>query len=292
MADLYRSAFFIKGDIMKSLGFKQVLIGSTLLTIASCGGPTGHTGPTVQEFTSPNVTVNAFVDALNNVDPSNAQSFVELYTDETFRSAEPGEESFFVIWDDKFGEYKAFSLQYIRAIVYFDVVRDTNSLASEFRAIEGEDILDGNINGDFYGDDYEVVDYDSFTDSFWGRNSGFEYEDEDETTDVNLMAAEAEQMKFIQKAAAVSYEFQVSMSKAMSLVTLGAKVEMMQKDGSISAEDLSVITKDAEKVSGVSMADLFSMSKEDVLKKASKELGSTPASIEQKLLPGLFGINL
>ncbi len=292
MADLYRSAFFIKGDIMKSLGFKQVLIGSTLLTIASCGGPTGPTGPTVQEFTSPNVTVNAFVDALNNVDPSNAQSFVELYTDETFRSAEPGEESFFVIWDDKFGEYKAFSLQYIRAIVYFDVVRDTNSLASEFRAIEGEDILDGNINGDFYGDDYEVVDYDSFTDSFWGRNSGFEYEDEDETTDVNLMAAEAEQMKFIQKAAAVSYEFQVSMSKAMSLVTLGAKVEMMQKDGSISAEDLSVITKDAEKVSGVSMADLFSMSKEDVLKKASKELGSTPASIEQKLLPGLFGINL
>ena len=250
----------------------------------------GNDGPVLQDFTSPNATADAFVQALNGLDATS--SYVELYEDETFRSYEEGQEEWFVIWDDKFAEYKAVSLQYVRSIVYVDYVRNSDSLAGEFREIENDDIYMGEINGDYYGDDYEVVDYDQSSDSFWGRNSGFEYEDEAETTDVNLMAADAEQLKFYKKAAVISYEFNVSVSKAMSLVTLGTKVEGMRNSGDLSMEDLNVLSNDIKKVTGISATDLLSKSKEDVLKTAAEELGSTPAAIEQKLLPGLFGISL
>ncbi len=279
---------------------KKALLASTTLALVACNGGgtssggsnTGgnNGGAVLQNLTSPGATVDAFVDSINYID--GASSYVELYEDEAYRSYEADQEEWFVIWDDKFGEYKAVSLQYVRAIVYVDYVKNTDSLAAEFRAIESDDIAYGDINGDYYGDDYEVVDYDSYTDSFWGRNSGFEYEDEAETTDVNLMAAEAEQLKFFKKASAVSYEFSVSLSKAMSIVTLGSKMESMKSSGDLSSEDMSVIATDLQKLTGVSAADLVSLDKEQIVEKAAAELGSTTAAIEQKLLPGLFGISL
>ncbi len=263
---------------MKSL---IIITLSSLLLLASCD--------TIQAYSSPNVSVDAFVDSLNYIDGTIGTE-VELY--DTFRDEDEGLDNWFVIWDDFYGEHKAVSLQYIRSIIYYDYVRNTDSLAAEFRAIEADDINAGEFNGDFFGDDYEVVDYFEFDDVFVGRNSGWEYEDEDQTSDVNLMAAKIAQKKFLSLASAVSFEFKVSISTAMGLVTLGDKMETMKSKGDLSSEDQLALSADLQKLTGVSLDDLANNSKEVVLAKAAKNLGTSAVNLEQKLLPELFGIEL
>lgn len=276
------------------------------LTLISCSGGSGgnngnggNTGPTYGYYTSPSASAQQFVNSLNNVDGTNG-SYVELYEDETYRSQVPGQEDWFVIYDAYYGEYKAVSLQYIRTIQYYDYVRNTNSLAAEFRAIESNDIYNGYINGDYYGDDYEVVDYqeDAYG-NYWfvGRNSGYEYEDEAETTDVILLAAEKEQKKFYTRAAAVSVEYNVGIETAMGLVTLGTKVGAMTKKGDLSLSDISLLSKDVESLTGATMSDIISAGSNKelrvkLLKDVAKKVGTTESNIEQKLLPELFGIEL
>lgn len=286
---------------LKMLTTGALLISGLMLTgcvgtTTTTGGGGGGGGSTAGYYSSASATATQFTNALNNVDFASG-SYVELYEDETYRTFDEGIDEWFVIYDDKYNEYKAVSLQYVRSIVYYDYMSNTDSLASEFRYIEDLDISSGELNGDYYGDDYEVVDYDGWTDSFWGRNSGWEYEDESETTDVNLMAAESEEMKFFQKASAVSYEFSVSLPTAMSLVTLGTKVSSMTKTGELSIEDMSALSQDIEKITGVNTVDFLTTSQDasarkENLEKAAKKLGTTPLNLEQKLLPGLFGMNI
>lgn len=291
----------MKKSNMKTLTNSLFLCG--MLTLASCSGGSGGGGSygggggssTYGAYSSPLASANQFVDSLNYVDGAN--SFVELYGDETIRSAIPGEDSWFVIWDDKYGENKAVSLEYIRSIVYYDYMANTDALASEFRAIESDDIAAGDLYGDYYGDDYEVVDYDPITGIYYGVNSGYEYEDSEETTDVSLMAAESQEMKFFKKASAISYEFSVSISTAMGLVTLGDKVSSMTAKGDLSAEDMAVIGADIEKLTSVSVADLMAAAvdpsaKDAAVEKAATKLGTTAANIEQRILPELVGIEL
>jgi hypothetical protein len=292
----------MKKSTIKKISGALLLTSTLALTGCNGGGGSGGGGSyngggstsTYGQYQSPSVTVSQFVNSLNYVDGD--ASYVELYTDETYRSAIPGEENWFVIWDDKFNEHKAVSLEYIRSIVYYDYMSDSDTLAAEFRAIESDDIVAGDYNGDYFGDNYEVVDYDSYTDSYWGRNSGFEYEDEEETTDVNLLAAETEEMKFFKKASAVSYEFNVSIATAMGMVTLGDKLTQMNADSEISAEDMVELTQDLTKLTGVTAGELMAAgtsaeAKEAAIEKAAKTMGSTSANIEQKLLPAL-GIQL
>ncbi|MEE2671920.1 MAG: hypothetical protein VYA54_09425 [Bdellovibrionota bacterium] len=291
----------MKKSNMKTLTNSLFLCG--MLTLASCSGGSGGGGSyggggstsTYGTYSSPLASANQFVDSLNYVDGAN--SFVELYGDETIRSAVPGEDTWFVIWDDKYGENKAVSLEYIRSIVYYDYMSNTDALASEFRAIESDDIAAGDLYGDYYGNDYEVVDYDPISGIYYGVNSGFEYEDSEETTDVSLMAAESQEMKFFKKASAISYEFSVSISTAMGLVTLGDKVSSMTAKGDLSAEDMAVIGADIEKLTSVSVADLMvaavdSAAKDAAVEKAAAKLGTTAANIEQRILPELVGIEL
>lgn len=279
------------------------LLASSLLFAAcnggsSSGGSTGgSTGPVTQAFTSPSASVDAFVDSLNYIDNTAYQSYVEVYEDKTYRYQDEGKDDWFVIYDAKYDEHKAVSLQYVRAIVYYDTVRNTDTLASEFRAIETDDILNGEVNGDVNGDDYEVVDYDSSTDSYWGRNSGYEYEDQADTTDVRHMAAQTEELKFFKKAAQVSFEFNVAMPTAMTLVTLGQKIEGMSKKGELSQEDFSILASDMEKVTGASFADIAKAvtnpeAKQALMNKVADKVGTSAANIEQRLLPEMFGINL
>lgn len=285
------------------------LLASSLLLAACNGGSTGgggHTGggtggggtSTYGLYTSSAISVDSFVNALNNVDvTADYYSEVMLYADETYRYLDEGLDDWFVIYDGKYDENKAVSLQYIRTIQYYDYMSNNNSLAAEFRAIETDDILSGNLNGDYYGDDYEVVDYDPITDSYWGRNSGYEYEDEAETTDVRLMAAKKSELQFIKKASAVSFEFSVGMPTAMTLVSLGQKLESMSKNGELSSEDFAVLANDMEKIAGANLSDLAKAAtdadvKEEVLQKVADKVGTTAANVEQKLLPELFGINL
>jgi hypothetical protein len=289
----------MKKNMLKKFSSAMLLTSAVVLTGCSGGSGGGSsTGggstSTYGTYQSASVSVDQFVNALNYVDGD--YSSVELYTDETYRSAVTGEDQWFVIWDDKFSEHKAVSLEYVRSVVYYDYMSDNDTLAAEFRDIESDDILSGEVNGDYFGDDYEVVDYDSYTDSYWGRNSDFEYEDATETTDVNLIAAESQETKFFKKATRVSFEFNVNLPTAMGMVTLGSKLSEMNTESEISAKDMEVLSKDLTKLTGVTASELMEAAfdedaKEVALEKAAKTMGTTAANIEQKLLPAL-GINL
>lgn len=273
-----------------------------LVTLASCGGGGGGGsssggGSTYGTYMSPSILASEFVTALNNVDGTYS-SHVELYTNETLRSMQPGQEDWFVIWDAKYGEYKAVSLQYVRSIVYYDYYSNNRAVASEFRKIERDDILSGNVNGDYFGNDYEVVDPISGG-YFEGRNSGYLYEDEAGTTDVSLLAKEQEQKKFFEKAAKVSFVYNVSLETSMSMLTLGSKIEKMmtRANGELTEQDQAAILSDMKSLTGVSMEEIQKAaedkkSKAEVLEKVAAKIGTSAQNLEQKVLPEVFGITL
>lgn len=271
-------------------------------TVYTGGGTSGGgtTGSTYGTYQSPSVTVNQFVSALNSIETyGKNSSSVELYENETYRSLVPGQDDWFVIYDDKFNEHKAVSLQYIRSIVYYDYYSNTTALAKEFRAIESDDILSGELNGDFYGDDYEVVDYDSITNSYWGRNSGFEYEDETSSSDVSLMTAELQQKEFIKKAANISMAYNVNIQTSLSLVTLGEKAEKMlgKNGGELTAQDQAAFAKDMEHLTGVTLSEVMSAANDEkaqdaMVEKIAAKIGTSAANLENKLLPELLGVKL
>ena len=288
---------------------KTTALTATLAVLASCnggGGGTvgsstggGTTGSTYGSYTSAYVSVDSFVAALNNLESTNYQSYVELYADETLRSATPGEEDWFVIYDDRYNEHKAVSLQYIRSIIYYDYYSNNSALAREFRDIETDDILAGELNGDYWGDDYEVVDFDYWTNTYVGRNSGFEYEDEAATTDVSLMTAEVQQKEFIKKAANISFAFNVGIETSLSLVTLGEKAEKMlgKGNGELTAQDQAAFANDLQRLAGVTLAEVMEASQSeqaqsDLVGKIADKIGTSAANLENRLLPELFGVEL
>ncbi len=287
---------------------KVTALTCALTMLASCsgggggggtsGGGTG--GSTYGTYQSSSVTVSEFVSALNRIEGYGANaSEVELYTDETIRSSYVGEDDWFVIWDDKYNEYKAVSLQYIRAIVYYDYYANSTALAEEFRDIETDDILAGDINGDYWGDDYEVVDWDSWTGTFVGRRSGFDYEDGAASTDVSLATAEVEQREFFQKAAKISYAFNVGIETSLSLVSLGQKAEQMlqRSSGELTAADQAAFANDLQHLAGVTLADVVAASTDeaaqsDLVNKVATKIGTSAANLETRILPELFGVEL
>lgn len=278
--------------------FLKLSMLAMLVVLASCGGGGGGSAPsTYGTYHSPNILASEFVNSLNSVDGTYS-SHVELYTNETLRSQVPGQEDWFVIWDAKYSEYKAVSLQYIRSIVYYDYYANNRAVASEFRSIERGDILSGNLNGDYYGNDYEVVDRLS-SGYFEGRNSGYLYEDEATSTDVSLLAKEQEQKKFFDKAAKVSLVYNVSIETSMSMVTLGSKIERMltRANGELTQEDQAALLGDIKTLTGVSLEELQkasenSAAKEEVLAKVAAKFGTSAQNLEQKFLPEVFGITL
>lgn len=286
---------------LRSFGLALSLTAVAALTSCGGGGTGGGGGSTYGAYQSSTITATRFVEALNDVDgaPLYDESEIELYADETIRSNTPGEEDWFVIYDAKYDEFKAVSLQYIRAIIYYDYFSNDFAAADEFRNIEADDIAAGYLDGDLFGNDYEVVDY-NFGDGFYyGRESGFAYEDEAETTDVNLMAGEAEKKKFYQQAANVSYAYSVSLETAMSLVSLGDKVEGMlgKNQNELTEEDQAVLLGDLQNLTGVTLEEVIAagfdnQKKDEVIGKISAKVGTTPQKLEGQLLPELFGVSL
>ncbi|MBT3585019.1 MAG: hypothetical protein HN509_08935 [Halobacteriovoraceae bacterium] len=274
------------------------LMIATMSSLVGCGGGGGSSSSTFGAYSSPFVSADQFVDGLNVADNNSIldDSFVVYYEDETLRSLVPGEEDWFVIYDGEYNEYKAVSLQYVRAIIYYDYYANSVALADEFRAIETDDIFNGDVNGDFFGDNYEVLDYVGLG-VYQGRNSGFLYEDEEGTTDVNLMAAEKEKMEFFTKASKISMTYQVSVNTAMSLVSLGKKVESAMKKGKseILPEDQKALTADIERLTGKTFKDVLAAStdskkKAELLKDVAKKIGTTTGNLENRLLPEVFGV--
>lgn len=282
--------------MLKKLSLSSVVLLMSLM-LSSCYyyEPTGSSyGPR----SSVNVSPQAFINALNQIDPQFANSYLVRNTWESERTYMPGQEEWFVIFDAKYGQYKAVSLQYIRSIVYYDYYANTRGLASAFRSIENDDRRNWSFNGDRWGDDYEVADYDYYTDLFFGRNSGFAYEDEQDTFDVSLMQSEREEREFIEQAAAVSYQFSLSIESSMSLISFGQKIQsMMNRSSGFTAEDQKAIMSDLEQFSGVSVQELFaglndSRAREDVLARVADQIGTTASSLEHQILPEIFGLSL
>ncbi len=247
--------------------------------------------------TSPNILASEFASALNSNDGTYSTR-IELYSNETLRSQQAGQDDWFVIYDAKYSEYKAVSLQYIRSVVYYDYYSNNKSVASEFRSIERGDIVSGDLNGDYYGNDYEVVDQLS-SGYYEGRNSGYLYEDEATITDVSLMAKEKEQDKFYAKAAKVSMVYNVSIETSMSMVTLGSKIEKMlsRSNGELTKDDQAALLGDLKTLTGVSLEEIQkaagdSKVKKDVVAKIAAKIGTSAQSLEQQFLPQVFGIHL
>ena len=280
--------------------FLKLSMLSLLVTLASCGGGGGGSvggGSSYGAYQSPYILASEFVSALNNVDGTYS-SRVELYSNETLRSGVVGQDDWFVIYDAKFSEYKAVSLQYVRSIVYYDYYSSNSAVASEFRNIERDDITSGNLNGDRYGNDYEVVDR-LYTGYFEGRQSGYLYEDEANTTDVSLLAKEQEQKAFFAKAAKISFAYNVSLETSMSMITLGSKMEKMlsRANGELTQEDQLALTGDIKILTGVTLEEIQAAAsnaaaKEDVLAKVAAKIGTTASNLEQRVLPEVFGITL
>ncbi len=296
-------------NLLKVTSKLIVLLG--LVTLASCGGgggggstgggyPGGGTGggsSTYGQYSSPYILPSEFVNSLNNVDGTYS-SRVELYTNETLRSKQAGQDDWFVIWDAKFQEYKAVSLQYVRTIVYYDYYSNNKAVAAEYRNIERKDVINGNLDGDYYGNDYEVVDRLS-SGYFEGRRSGYLYEDGEETKDVSLMAKEEEQKRFLAKAAKVSFVYNVSLETSLSMVTLGEKVEKMlaRGNGELSEDDSLALVSDLKNLTGVSLDELQKASedkksKAEVLAKVAAKLGTSAQNLEQRFLPEVLGVQL
>jgi hypothetical protein len=267
-----------------------------LLTLASCGG--GNSKADTRARTSPWILASEFVSALNSVDGTYSTS-IKLYTNETLRSQQFGQDQWFVIYDAKYSEYKAVSLNYVRSIVYYDFYSNNNAVASQYRSIERSDILAGRYNGDTYGNNYEVVDYRYSTGYYQGRNSGYLYEDEANINDVSLLASEQEKMKFYEKAAKVSFVYNVSLATSMSMVTLGSKIEKMisHGNGELTVDDQAALLSDLKQLTGVSVEEIQlaannSKTKADVLAKIADKIGANAQTLEQKFLPEVFGIVL
>jgi len=276
---------------------KQLLaVSTTALLITSCGGGGGGTS-TYGSYMSPNETVDQFVSALNTTDGTYIDpSVVMLYENETLRSATPGEEQWFVIFDSKFNEYKSVSLQYVRSIVYYDYYSNSTALATEFRDIEATDILNGDLNGDFFGDNYEVAD-NIGGGLYQGRNSGMLYDDEEDTEDVILEMKDSEVKKFAESASKISYLYKVDLPTAMSIYTLGVKSKSLIKKGELTLEDQLSLAGDLEKLTGKNAQELLSSlsnaeKRDDLLKDVAKKLGTTEDSLQNRILPDFFGLSL
>jgi len=282
-------------DIKKLMA--SALLLSTLASFTGCSGGGGGSS-TYGAYMSPSASVTAFVNALNSVDGTYLnQSAVMLYENETLRSLVPGEEQWFVIWDEKFGEYKSVSLQYVRSIVYYDYYSNSSALAQEFRDIETTDILNGDLNGDFFGDNYEVVDGIGFG-IYQGRNSGMLYDDDEETEDVVLEMKDAEQGKIFKQAALYSSAFKMPLSSAMSLISIEKQAKTAVKKGEMTNDDLNSLSKSFEKFTGKSMNDFAAAmvdagSKATLIKDVAKKIGMDEQKLEERIVPEIekmFGL--
>jgi hypothetical protein len=265
-------------------------IVSVLLALTSCGG-----GGTWGRFTSPYITVDNFVSNLNLY--GSGGSYVLKYEYETFRSTMPGQDQWFVIWDGEYNHHKAVNLDYLRAMIYYDFYSNDYAVAREFRSREDININNGNLTGDRYGDDYEIVDW--VGGYYRGRTTGFNYEDEDESNDVAMIAGEKQQIAYFEKAAHLSFAYQISIQSSLTLVSLGEKLKEIKRNGNgaLTTEDKQYLLQGLEQVTGVRYQDVIQAGRDhekqaSIIEKVAKKVGTTSQALKEKLLPEMFSIHL
>lgn len=286
---------------------KPAFIASFAVLLTACSGGGGGSssggggGSSYGAHSSPYITANGFVDALNDVD--NAAFPYDNYIVKDEWDTIRNDEDWFVVWDEEYQENVAVSLQYLRSIVYYSYYSSNSNLADEYRDIQADDEYFNGLIGDGYGNDYEIVDYygsDSYGDPVYvGYDSGLFYEDEQQTYDVSLMSGEAEGRAFYEKAAKVSYAYSVGIETSLALVTLGDKVEKMldKTDGEITLEDQMALVSDLEHMTGVTLQEVNEAArspeaKHDLVQRVADKIGTTSSNLEQRILPDVFGLEL
>ncbi|WP_157680634.1 hypothetical protein [Bacteriovorax sp. Seq25_V] len=278
------------------------LLSTTAIMLASCGGGGGGGGSTSTygKYTSPSINGQQFVNALNNTDP--AYTPYNTMEKDEWASLKDG---WFVYYDGKYDEYVAVDVYYLKTLSYWDYYSSNSSLAREFRDVQADDEFDFGFIGDAWGDNYEIVDlygYDVLNDEYVyeGIITGDLYEDEQQTTDTGLMAANKEDLEMFKKASDYSVAFKIPAEKALSLVTMEKEVKKMlesSSNGELRAEDQQAIAKNIEHFTGKTFAD-FEAAKEDsaarekLIEEVSAHIGTPGSNLENVILPELLSIDL
>ncbi len=279
------------------------LLSTAAIMLASCGGGGGGGGgstSTYGKYTSSSINGQQFVNALNNTDPSYTP-YNTMEKDE-WQSLKDG---WFVYYDGKYDEYVAVDVYYLKTLSYWDYYSSNSSLAREFRDVQSDDEFDFGFIGDAWGDNYEIVDlygYDILNDEYVyeGIITGDLYEDEQQTTDTGLMAANKEDLEMFKKASDYSVAFKIPADKALSLVTMEKEVKKMlesSSNGELRAEDQKAIAKNIEHFTGKSLSD-FEAAKEDsaarekLIEEVAAHIGTPGSNLENVILPELLSIDL
>lgn len=273
--------------------FRIILVSLFGLLLFSCSHNPGSTYGT---YSSPYILASEFASSLNAVDGT-VSTQVVLGTGQTLRSAIPGQEQWFVIWDAKWGEYKAVSLQYVRSIIYWDYFSNNNAVASQFRSYERSDINSGYTLGDPNGRDYESVVYNAFSGYYTGLRTGYLYDDAEESTDVNLQNFVKDQGKFLLQAAKLSYAYKLDISTSMSLVSLGNRVGTMltrSNEGQLTNDDSKALMDGFKNLTGVSeLTSLMNPAvKKAAIATAASKLHTDAKTAEDVILNGIFKVSL
>ena len=281
------------------------------LTLVSCGGGgggrsgggsnnsggsnNGGSTSTYGLYTSSSISGNQFVNALNDFDGADLS---ELMVDEynTIRSNMAGEDLWFVIYDGGISEYVSINLYELRRVQYYAYARDDVSLAGEYASIVDYDLDNGYEWGD--GVLYNIVD--PFIEDgvqYYEDYDGYIYNKGKETTDLSLMAAQAEDEKVLHRASALSLTYSLNKDSAIRLAKFGNKVENMMKEGSLSLSNIDDLAGDLQGIANISVTDLLEAatnesSRDALVEKVANDVGMPASTLKQKLLPELFGVNL
>lgn len=308
----------VKMSVMTSLAILPFLI--------ACKGPDYQDTPCGRQtstrdeclsINNPSLSASGFVSAMNKVNVSTDaygevifnKSYVEKFADETLRKQVEGKDDWFVIWDDKAKNHKAVSLQYIRALSYYDM-NQYNYETDEYGSYYELDWASDNDRGDHRiyeeflktspdGSNYEVVTYDSSSGLFNGTQTKYSYEDEVETSDVLLLSASKQEKQFFNKAAYVSLAYNLNIQSSLSLVSLAESTErlMNKNNGRLTVQDQAAFASGLTSIAGVSGLEIVKAlsdkeSKAELLDKISERIGTSPAVLENKILPELLSIHL
>lgn len=265
----------------KQLAAVTLLVGLSLFQ--SCK----NDSPTYSYHTTPSITAQRFVEALNSVDADPSDPSV-LKKPESLR------EGYMVIYDAEDDHYRAVSLEFLRNLEYWSTHSSDIGTASEYRHMELDNLLGMHESERVVYD--EALSLSNGFDTYVGIQTGLSYEDEIDNFDVALANREAEDKSFYEKAASVSIAYNVKIESALQLVKLGQNVErMMGRSGELTTEDSDSVMKNMKEIAGVDSQEIMeamvdSKKKAEVISKIAQKIGTSTQKLEDQILPELFGL--
>lgn len=256
---------------------RTTILALTVVGLGACGGDDSVPPP-------PPPSGQDFVTALNGVS-SNTVSTVKKPD-----SLSPG---YFVFFDARINQNVAISLTDIQAFVAADLVdqKPMEMAALQYRM--------NSLNGLplFGSETVSQLGYDMQNRPMYvGDVTGFLYEDEGATKDVELMNAMQAESNLLAKASAISTHFLMGVEPSIKVAMLGEKVNRALKtQGELTKADEAAYTDEALGIAGTSMVEIAAAAMDPIAEKAlrikvAEKLGTTPANLRASILKQ-FGYN-